>query len=217
MTYDEIVQEVIDFRFREGLRSNVKRWVNHREAMLWTAAEWPFRHAPLTQLSINLGDATPQLASDYDRPDLIFDDQGQELLWLTANDFDRNFRYGFIQGDTGRPAVYKWADRVLTLAPTPDTYYSYTHSYMRKLCHFNAGGDIVVGPMSSGTDYPMYDSQWHYILVLGALATGLKVENDPTYPGIEDEFNVMLQSMREAYLPSIVAGANLQYGRDELT
>ena len=59
---------------------------------------------------------------------------------------------------------------------------------------------------------PIWDEQYHYILVVGAIATGLRLENDPTYPQMEEDFDGQLASMQDYYLPTAAGAGHLQYG-----
>jgi len=54
-----------------------------------------------------------------------------------------------------------------------------------------------------------------YLLVPGAIATGLKEENDPTWEPLEMEFRTIIDEMREFYLPTMRPYGNAQYGRDD--
>jgi hypothetical protein len=87
-------------------------------------------------------------------------------------------------------------------------------SYDRRMCHYNAVGGITAGPMIEIGDYPLYPVEYHYMLAVGGMASGLKVQNDPTWDSLEQEFQQMLGTMREDLLPPDLYGSN-QYGRDD--
>ena len=88
---------------------------------------------------------------------------------------------------------------VIYVAPVGAT--SIYVAFEKKLMHLNSGGSEVVGPMSADLDYPVWDAVFHYYLVLGAIATGVKRENDPTFQPLEDEFGAGMIVMREELLP----------------
>jgi len=67
--------------------------------------------------------------------------------------------------------------------------------------------------MNSDNDTPVFDEAYHPLLVIGATATGLKMENDPTWGALEQEFDAGLQAMVEELCPPDHA-TTLQYGRD---
>jgi hypothetical protein len=70
--------------------------------------------------------------------------------------------------------------------------------------------------MSIDTDYPLWDPAYFWILVPGATASGLKMENDPTYQPLENEFLHGIEMMIDDLLPPSHA-STLQYGRDNLS
>jgi len=216
MTFDDICDEVIEARFKESQRTSVKRWVNLREAQIWATAEWPWKIIGPTALTVTTADSTPSLPSDIDRPSKIYDDLGDRLQYMIQDEFDDYLTSYQINNTRGRPTTFKWNNGVLTLGVVPDRAYSYTMSYLRKLSHYAAGSVVTLGPMSADTDFPLFDAEWHEILTLGAISTGLKVENDPTWEPLEGEFSVMLAQMVEHYLPAVAVAGNMQYGADWL-
>lgn len=74
---------------------------------------------------------------------------------------------------------------------------------------------LARGQLDNDTDQSVFPEPYDYVLVLGAIATGLKLENDPTWPSMEEEYNDMLAAMIDTLIPPDRA-KNLQYGRDEL-
>ena len=67
--------------------------------------------------------------------------------------------------------------------------------------------------MVADTDYPVFPSEYHYLLVLGATATGLKMENDPTWTALEDEYREILMTMQQDLSADFVPN---QFTRDGL-
>lgn len=216
MNFKELQDEVISIRFREGQRSSIKHWLNLRSQLIWASSEWPFKHMGPVNLAVSNGDATPTLPTDFHRPISVFDDAGFELPWFTPHEFDNSFEAGNLSGTTGAPDSFKWVDDVITVYPTPDADYTYRLVYERRHTYLDSGTTPTAGLMSGDTDAPIWDSEHHYLLVHGAVATGLRLENDPTFPAIEEEFQAGLQLMREHYLPAIESGSHKQYGRDRL-
>jgi hypothetical protein len=216
MTFEEIQDEIIAIRFRESQRTSVKHWINLRYQMIWAIADWPFKFMGPVNLTVTSGDATPTLPSDFHRPIDILDDAGFPLSWLEAKDFDRAYEGYTLQGVTAIPDSFKWVDDVITLYPTPDANYTFRLTYERRITHNHLGSTPTVGLMSDDSDTPLWDAEHHYLLVPAALSLGLRLENDPTYPAVEEDFQSALQLMREHYLPSAAPGGHLQYGRDQL-
>lgn len=214
MTYDEIVKEVVQIRFKASQRASVKRWVNSRYQTIWAYADWPWKRQGPVDLTIIAGNANPAPPTGFLRPVMILDDLGGELDWLEPDEFDRFNRYLVTNGTRGRPSAFKWTDNVITLAPTPNTSYRLALVYDRKPTVLAGGTTPAPAPLSADSDVPIWDEQYHYILVLGAIATGLRLENDPTYPQLEEEYEATLMSMQDYYLPTATASGHLQYGRD---
>lgn len=214
MVFSEIYGEVITARFNTGQTANAKRWVNLREAQIWATAEWPWAIVGPTALVVTSTDSTPALPVDIDTPSAIYDDHGDKLQYMIQSEFDDAFISPQLNNTRGRPNAFKWNNGILTLGPVPDTAYSFTMTYLRKICHYAAGTVLTTGPMTADTDFPVFDSEWHEILTLGAISTGLKIENDPTWTSLEQEFGIMLTGMVDRYLPAVATAGNMQYGAD---
>jgi hypothetical protein len=214
--FSEIYDDVITARFKATQTTQIKRWINLREAQIWAAAEWPWKIVGPTALVVTAADNTPALPADIDRPTAVYDDNGYRLSYLIQTEFDDAFLPSQIASTSGRPSAFKWNNGVLTLGVVPSPGYSFTLTYLRKLCHYASGAVITSGPMTADTDYPIFDTEWHEILVIGAIATGLKLENDPTWQSLEQEFALMLSNMADHYLPAVAVAGNMQYGADRL-
>lgn len=214
MTFADIYGDAIEARFNTGQTTQIKRWINFREAQIHAAAEWPWKIVGPTSLTVTSGDSTPTMPSNIERPMAVYNEFGDRLAYATQADFDGLFLPGVASSTSGRPTVFKWNNGVMTLGDIPNANYTFTMTYERKLSHYAVGGALTVGPMSATTDYPLFDAEWHQILVTGALATGLKIENDPTWEPLEQEFAHMLAQMVEHYLPAVSVAGNMQYGSD---
>jgi hypothetical protein len=213
MTFGEIQAEVIRTRFKEGQRESVKLWINTRYQGIWGFADWPWKRQGPVDIAVTTGSANPTLPTGFLRPVMVFDDIGNELEWMEPDEFDREHRYLQLNDVTARSGSFKWVDDVITLGPTPNADATYSLVYDRKLTYLSGGSTPMTGFMVNANDVPIFDAAYHYALVVGALATGLRVENDPTYPQMEDEYSGLLSSMRDHYLPTASPGNHLQYGR----
>jgi hypothetical protein len=214
VTFQEIYTAVLQARFASNQTTDIKRWVNFREAQVWAAADWPWKSVGPTNLTVTSGDNTPAIPADCFVPLAVYDDQGYRLRYSIQTDFDDAFLMDIANNNMGRPTDFKWNDGVMTLGPTPSANYTYKFSYQRKLAHYATSGALTTGPMAIDTDYPIFDSTWHQILVMGAMSTGLKIENDPTWEPLESEFSHMVGNMIDYYLPSVAVAGNMQYGAD---
>lgn len=216
MTFQDIFNEVMEARFKASQTTSIKRWINLREAQIWTAAEWPWKIVTGTSLAVTSGDSTPTPPSDIQTPLAVYNDYGYRIEFLPQVEFNEIYIPRDVSNTTGRPETFTWNNGVLTLGDVPQQSYTYTIDYLRSLSHFNDAGVVTEGPMSLDDDYPIFGSEWHEILTLGALSTGLKVENDPTWESLEQEFGFMLGLMKEHYLPSVAVAGNTQFGADTL-
>jgi hypothetical protein len=212
MTYDDIQDEVINARFKETQRTSVRHWINQRYAWIWAAGDWHFKKVFNEALEVSAADTTPTMPGGYNRTLRLYDDLGTALMYLSPEEFSTSFSD---LTTTGRPSFYTVVNRELQLAPIPDTSYTFKHSYERTVCHLADGSTVTTGLMNSDNDTPVWPSEHHFILVIGAIATGLKIENDPTYLALEEEFNAAYMAMKDDLLPPD-RGQNLQYGRDTL-
>lgn len=201
MTFADIQDEVITARFNAGQRASVKRWINYRYSWVWGHAEWPFKKLGPTNLSITAADQTPTPPADLHRVIRLWDDLGQPVRWLEPERFDLAYES---HDYTGRPSDFKVVNGVLTVGPTPDASYTYHITYEKALTELSADGDE-----------PAFPDRYHYLLVMGAISTGLKLENDPTWQPLEQEFIEAVSAMAEDLLPPDHTG-NLQYGKDFL-
>jgi hypothetical protein len=225
MYFADIFTEVSQARFKPSQIPSIKRWINLREAQIWAAADWPWKLTGPSPLPVLQGQSTPVLPAELGTPLEVYDAGGSPLRYLVQDDFDALYA----SGPSGSPQDWKWARRQLTLGPRPERDASFQISYYRDVCHLrtpvfdpNARGDprqagqLVPGPMRLDDDFPVFDVEWHELLTIGAIATGLKVENDPTWVSLESEFKLMLLVMTDHYLPSLSVAGNLQYGADSL-
>lgn len=207
--------ECIALRFKESQRESIKRWINMRYHFLWATAEWPWKRVGPVDLSVLTGDTTPVLPTGFTRPYKVFNDFGQPLDWLSPDDFDDRYMEVLANGTTNRPDAFKWVNNTITLGPTPDADYTFKLSYERSMTFMFNGVSEASGDMVNPNDEPIWDEAFHYVLVPGAIATGLRLENDPTFQPLEEEFAVHVQAMKDHYLPTQSPQGNLQYGRDE--
>ena len=215
MNFKELQDECIQIRFKESQRTSIKRWLNMRYQFLWSTADWPWKRQGPADLEIDSGDANPALPSDFDRPLYMYTDNGDLVQWMSPDEFDMNYLPEELRSSGGKPRAFKWVNNVLTLGPVPDNDYTYKLVYERGMTFMQGGTVPTTGEMSGVTDEPMWTDAFHYILVPGAIATGLRMENDPTYPQFEEEFGQMLLSMKDHYLPTASVSGNVQYGRED--
>jgi hypothetical protein len=212
MTFADMVNEVIAFRFNSTQDIYVKRWLNLREQEIWSAAEWPWKKMIGVQLTIDQNDNYLDLPGTVRRVENVYDESGAPLAWFPPDEFARRNRGNTVPG---HPAEYTLSGNQIQVAPVADNNYGFTIDYERGIWHFNQAGVRIDGPMTEDTDYPAWDQAYYWILVPGAMATGLRMENDPTFQPLENEFVAILDVMREDLMPPSHA-STLQYGKDNL-
>lgn len=209
MTFKEMVDELTNQRFSENKREQCERWVNYRMAMVWAMADWPFKKADRESMTVTNGEIT--LPPTFRRMTYLESASGYPIPYVTPQQM--RFLYEQTNSETSsEPSVYTVSDGAGHVRPKGAS--SVFGSYERKMCHLLDGDTLTVGPMDSDFDEPVWDAEHHYLLVLGAMSTGLKIENDPTWDALELEFAGALQSMREEYLPPDYVG-NRQFGSTE--
>ena len=202
MTFLDIQNEILSFRFSEGRRTSCKRWINARYSQIWSSGEWPFKRMNEVSLAVVGGNNTPTMPTDFGKPIALFNDLGNELMFLEQKDFNRS--WAAITTTTGRPNSYTVVNRQIILGYTPSSSATYRLDYTRRLT-----------ALVSDTDVPLIPAEHRYMLVPGGMASGLKEENDPTYSALEEEFNTLLAAMIDDLLPSDQA-ETWQFGRDTL-
>jgi len=210
MVFLDMISEIINFRFNQTQDLYVKRWLNMREQQVWAATEWPWKKLTNVTMQIDAGDSALDLPVAVRRVINVYDQDGQPLSWIPPDEFASRNRAVAPQGV---PSEYTLSSNQIILSPTSAGVYDFSIDYERGIFHYDGSNTKANGPMSVDTDYPAWDEAWHWILVPGAMATGLKMENDPTWEPLEQEFVTGLDAMKEDLLPPSHA-STLQYGRD---
>ena len=210
MTFVDLQNEVLTYRFKEQQRTSVKRWINQRYGWVWAGAAWPFKYSSPTALTVTAGTAAAAFATATDvlRPLAVWDQNGDQIEYLVPREFQLYYQSSTSSGD---PQNYTVIGGTIYLGPTPQSSQTFQVGYERKVGHFNGADAKVVGLLDQDTDYPIWDPAYHYMLVMGATATGLKLVNDPTWEALEDEFRAMVIVMEQELLPAD-RGENIQFG-----
>jgi hypothetical protein len=196
MNFKAIQDECISVdgaRFAETMRPSVQKWINDRYAEVWGLEDWTFRTGEAT-ITATAGSATASgLPSDFGVVRGIWRDDGEPLAYLRAQDWN-----GIYLGaqQNGTPEHYKLVNGTLKFGPTPTGTASYTLFYDKKLTVLSADGDV-----------PALPSEYHYMLVHGAIASGSVMVNDFTYQFAEQRWQNAIQGMRAAYLEDVKSGA----------
>lgn len=215
MNFLDIQNEVLAFRFNAVQRPSVKYWINTRYASIWGGSDWSFTRVAPVNLSVVASNQTPVMPADFGNVLQLFNDQGTEIEYAVPWIFEDYDQYNKKAINVSRPSLYTTIDSQVYLTPTPDINYTFQMSYLRSVCHKDLNGAIQTGLMSADTDSPAWPVEHHYLLVLGATSMGLKLENDFTWDGVEQEYQGLLEAMNDDLLP-VDRAQTIQYGRDDL-
>jgi hypothetical protein len=202
MNFKELQDEVIASRFREAQRPRVKRWVNWRYQWVNSVANWPWME-PIVETVAFTDPLT--LDSDVVRVLHVHDvDNDVELRYVNLTDWRRLYA----DSDTGtQPSTYTLdastggATRLLLGPPSSVT------GSLQVIFHARPPA------LEDDLDEPQWPENWHFLITLGAISTGLKIENDPTWEALETEFLAALQMMKDEILPPLQPEPR-QFGRE---
>lgn len=198
-------------RFTTNESTFLYRWLNQRYAWIWAQQDWPWKRV-YGSLTITSGDETPTMPTDYGGRILtIWNTKGFELLYLEPQEWI----LGYSNTLTGKPEAWTIIDGVLYLGPTPNANETYPYLYEMHPKVKDSGGTVQdrIFASATSTDEPIWEEYYHHMLIPGALASGLKQANDPTWPDLEQQFMQEYSAMVEALLPPD-RGENIQFERE---
>lgn len=208
MNYQAIYTEIVNLRFNSdaGKIAQVKNWVGQAEIAAWNAADWDFKRVPLANLSVTAGIATEP--ADLGKVRVLEDPRGDALEYLEPDIFERAFATS--ADFPGIADFYTVINRQILIGSTETG--TFKLAYRRRYTHLNNAGQPVQGLMSADTDTPIWDSEFHYVLVPWAMILGMKLENDPSAEGLRNQRDEMLGWMMDEHLGGGVEGRVMQYG-----
>lgn len=201
MTFLSLQNEVINARFSEGKRTSVQYWLNLRYAMVWNAQDWGFTYKK-GSLAVTGGTSSATLPADCLRAGELTDPNGTRIDYITPAQWEASYGGANVStGSTDYPTEWTIVNGVAYLGPTPASTANYDLLYKMKFTALSADADV-----------PLLPSEYHYMLVFGALASGLIVENDPTWEAPDQQFQQQLLSMAMSYASDWPG--TVQYERD---
>lgn len=213
MTFKEMQDELVNFRFGEGKRTNAKFWINHRYRQLFVLRDWSFRQISREAVTIHntglLSTTTYPVARIYS---LELGSTGDSLAAVSPKDF-RGY-YSVTDTAAGTPQEYTTIGGRVQVRPVPTGDITAYASYQMAPVVNQVGGVPTAGGLVNDTDYPFFADTHHYTVVLGAMATGLKVVNDPTWEALEQEYGLGVDLMIDDYSPPDQYGTS-QFGRED--
>lgn len=208
MTFKEMQDDLVNQRFGENKRDQTKTWLNTRMGMIWAMAEWPFKKTDRETAAVDASGVVT-MPSTFRRMNWMETADEGRIFYQTPAEFRATWGAG--NADSGSaPVNYTVLNGVAYVRPHGAS--SVYIAYDRKMCHLANGTTLTAGIMDSDNDEPVWDEEFHHVLVSGAMSTGLKIENDPTWESLEAEFGMIVAWMREEYLPPDGAETK-QFGR----
>src|SRR5262245_47242649 len=216
MNFLDMQREVISFRFNNNLIPSAKRWINLRYAQLWGSGPWPWKNAVVAASDLIDSNGRGKWPADLQRPLSVQNTvDGSSVDYMNP----KEFFYAYVGNNTAGQPISNYTvvgsdePQPMTLVPffAPNlSGTSLTLVYERKFGHYE-GGAYKVGPMVQDSDEPAWPDEWCYLIVSGAMATGLRMENDDSFPPLEQEVQMGLQLMGASLLQGDV-GVTTQYG-----
>lgn len=191
MTFKEITDAVLAGRFKESQRTDAKRWVNSRLAWLWDLEQWTFTEGAADVAVTDGSKAVSGLPADFASAIGLFRADGAELAPLERHDYEQRYR----AAAAGAPEAFTVfgagaaAPTVLVGPPSNETSASYRLLYEKRATLLVADGDV-----------PGIPEEHHFGLVHGARADGMKLQNDPTWQSVEQNFMATIDTMRRKWL-----------------
>lgn len=190
MTFLEIVNEVLFDRFAETRRSSIERYVNARYGRVWAQEPWTFKRDAVT--TSVAGGVSSVLLSTLGM-------QRIEGVWRVQG----NYNYEI---DSSRPEdFFHW---VTSVGGVPYNFTVYGNTLHLEKSPSSTTDVVVLGELAfteldNNTDVPLLPSEFHMMLVHGAASEALRMENDPTWQGFEQDYLAYLQDMKMGYLTAV--------------
>lgn len=210
MTFNGIYTEAANIRFNSASAelARVKNWVNAAELEVWNYADWVFKRVRAANLTVVAGVAT--MPADFGKALALYDPNGSELEWLPPDDFERWYSVGTPPVGSGQ--AYTVINRQILVGPADSA--TYKLAYRRRYTHFAAGSVATAGVMSLDTDFPLWDSEFHYVLVPLAIVCGARLENDPVPQNYQEQADRLLATMVDELREPGAEGAVQVWGED---
>lgn len=204
MNFVQIQNAVLSDRFRESQRADAINWINHRYAWIWALEDWSFK-ATITNVTVTANSSVVTgLPADLGTVRMLLTSDGTQLEYLTP---ERFYEYYYDNTTTlpGTAESFTVVNGAITIGPTSNvTKTDYRLLYDREPARYVGGGPgvgtLTAGLLSADTDVPAMPEGFHFALVHGGAAEGLKLQNDPTWQAFEQDFQASIVAMRERYL-----------------
>lgn len=190
LNFLQLQAAVMGDRFSEDQRGDVKLWINSSYWSVWTADDWAFRE---TTALVTVTAGSNQLTSfptDFGESLALQRSDGTPLTYLSPRVFKARY-YDATQTTTGTPEAYTVIAGVFSIGPVSnETKTDYLLTYQREYAALVNDGDVPLLPEGAFLD----------LLVFGAQARGLKLQNDFTWQFAEQSYMSAMENLRADYL-----------------
>jgi len=198
MTFVQIQNAVLADRFRESQRSDCKQWINHRYAWIWALEEWTFAEAvSATPVPTANQRVLASVPADFGQAISLLNASGRELTPMADM---RAFYARYGDGAKGDPEAYTVVGSAIHLGPIPQSTSTCTLVYRKEPT-----------ALAGDSDVPALPEGFHFALVHGAAAEGLKLQNDPTWQAFEQDFQASITTLQRRFVQGIRASEE-QFG-----
>lgn len=177
-------------RFDESQRGDVQTWINATYWRAWTLEEWTFRYAT-DAVTVTAGStAVSGLAADVAIVRSFQRGDGESIDSMEPTDFQRLYNDPRVTV-TGLPEAYTIINGSVFVGPaSSETATDYLIVYEKEYTALSADIDIPALPTGCHED----------VLVFGAIARGLKTENDFTWQFFQQTADDGIDTLRRGYL-----------------
>lgn len=159
--------------------------------------EWEFAKATDAVAWSSGSQTVTGVAADFGIAFSLVDSDGEPLAPVADS---RDFYAAYLDGSTGTPEAFTVVGSTILVGPTPSKAGTATLYYRREATLLSADGDT-----------PAFPAGFHFALVHGAAAEGLKLQNDPTWQAFEQDFQASITAMQRQYVVGLRAAGD-QFG-----
>lgn len=191
MTFLQITDAILLNLFDESSRSDAKNWCNHRYGWILAMEEWAFLNATAT-VTVTAGSQTvSSLPSDFGIALGLWDSDGRPLRYMTPQAFLTSYNTNL--DSAGSPEAYTVIGDTILVGPTPDT----------TATDWQLAYELDGTPMSADGDIPIIPELFHVALIHGGRAEGMKLQHNPTWRDVEQDFLASIDAMKRRYLVKV--------------
>lgn len=187
MTFLESVNFILSDRFGEGKRSDAKRWYNFAYGRIWGLEPWSFKLAS-QEIAVSANASSVSLGNFV----RVFDIRDASSEYTSYPELDK-FRPEEIYRHFSESGGYPRGVSVINNT----IYLDRPASSARTL---RVVGELKFTELVNDGDLPLLPSEFHIAPCHGAISQGLRLENDQTWQGAEQDYRASIEDMKKQYL-----------------